>query len=73
MARNNGKTLKVGLIVTLTGVAAYALVAWASSLDGQVEVNTSDIKEQKTVVRMMREEQKTGFEHLEEVIKEGRE
>ena len=69
----NGKMLKVGLIVMFAGAATYSLIAWASSLDNQVEVNTGDIKETKTVVRMMREEQTKGFAHLEKVIKEGRE
>ena len=64
----NGKVLRVGLIIALTTVAATTAVAVCK----QVFVNTGDIKETKTIVRMMREEQSTGFAHLEKVIKEGR-
>lgn len=78
MARNN-RMLKVGVIVSLTGVVAAAVIVWASSLDGQVEKNTSDIKETRTVIAYMREEQKalrkeqkSGFAHLEKVIREER-
>ena len=71
MGRINGK-LRVGVIVILTGVVATGVLMWATGLDGQVEINRSDIKETKTVVRMMREEQRAGFTHLEEVIREGR-
>ena len=66
--RSNGR-LRVGLTITLSGVVAsaflYGVLAWASSVDSQVEVNTSDIKSIKTEIRI-------GFKNLEKVIKEGR-
>jgi len=66
--KSNGKALRIGLIIALTTVAATTALAVCK----QVFVNTGDIKETKTVVRMMREEQTKGFAHLETVIKEGR-
>ena len=72
MSNGNGKMLKVGLVITLTGVVTTALVLSYGARGKQVAINTGDIKENKTVIRMVREEQAAGFKHLEKVIIEGR-
>lgn len=72
MAKMSNGRLRMGLIITFSGVAAAAVLAWASATGSQVAINTGDIKETKTVIRMVREEQAAGFKHLEMVIKEGR-